>query len=189
MKLEQRRMFEVDGYDEPCEVDVIYKNGKPFISSIAGNDEFYQLGDSDVLFETKEEADKYYSTIIAKFDSEEIKKYIEELGCYSDKLKRVLPDSIYSAFEKGLYSHMCLSFSDIEVLKMALNGILNVNCISFRASDISIIKYGSDWLSLVLNNREEIVPQKDIEVFILKSIFGENKSGRYYSNIKKPSDL
>lgn len=189
MKLEQKRMYEVDGHGKPYEADVIYKNDKPFISSSAGDDDFYQLGDSGMLFDTKEEADKYYSKITSKFDAKEIKKYIEEIGCYSDKLKEMLPDDIYQSYKIGRDSSMCLSYKEKSVLRMALNGILNIDAMSFRLDDIDYVKYGIDWLSIVLKNGEEITPKTDIEVFIIKSIYGDNNSSREFTNIKKPKDL
>lgn len=186
MKLEQRRMFLVCGFNEPREVDVIYKDGNAFVISIAGDNDFCQADDDDILFETKEEADKYHSKITHKFNAEEIKEYIDSFGMYSDKLKEVLPDSVYDRYERGLNKVMFLSYKDREILRMALNGILNIGPDSFRISDISSVKYGGDWAYAILKNGEEVIPRTGIEIFILESIFGCNNSDVIYKHIKDP---
>lgn len=182
-RMEQLKMFIVEGFNEPSEVDAIKKNGKVFIYSYSDDDDFYKAGDNDVFFSTREEADKYHSEIISEFDIEKIRSYIEYMW-NENRLKEILPDNIYRSFKEGQKS-FCISYDGKNVLKNALNGILNIDAVSFRLSDIDYVRYGKSWLSIVLKNGKEITPRTEIEVFIIESIFGENNSGMYNKLISK----
>lgn len=185
MKLEQIRMFLVEGFSEPSDVDVIKKDNEVFIYSYHEEDEFYSPSSDCVFFSTKKEADEYYSEMMSKFDVEEIKKYICHLW-NNDKLETILPDRVYSNFKKGYNAEMCLRYKDKNVLRKALNGILNIDASSFRLSDIDCIDYGDNWLSIVLKNGKKVIPRTETEIFIIESIFGCNDSEVYNKMIKKP---
>lgn len=180
--MEQLKMFIVDGFNEPSEVDVIKKNGEVFIYSYPGDDCFYNAGD-DMFFNTKEEADKFHSEIMFGLDIEKIRRYISYMWD-EDKLEEILPDGIYRSFKEGQKS-FCISYDDKTVLKNALNGILNIDAVSFRLSDIDCVKYGKEWLSIILKNGKEITPRTENEVFIIESMFGSNNSGVYNRLISK----
>lgn len=181
--MEQLKMFIIDGFNEPSEVDVIKKNGEVFIYSHPGDDCFYNAGD-DMFFNTKEEADKFHSEIMFGLDIEKIRRYISYMWD-EGKLEEILPDGIYRSFKEGQKS-FCISYDDKTVLKNALNGILNIDAVSFRLSDIDCVKYGKEWLSIILKNGKEITPRTENEVFIIESIFGSNNSGVYNRLISKP---
>lgn len=187
MQLEQVRMFLVNGFQEPLEVNVIKKNGKVFVYSYQNETEYTGPIEYDRFFDSKEEADKYYSDIMSGINIEKTKEYIQFFLEYNiGKLESILPKVIYDALDKR--SDRTFSFWDMQFLREALNGILNINGISFRASDISQIKYGDKWLSVILKNGEEITPRKEVEVFVIKSLFGENHSDMSFTNINKPED-
>lgn len=186
MRIEQLKMFVVDGFSEPSEVDVIKKDGNVFIYSYSGDDDFCKAGDNDVFFNTKEEADKFHSEIMSGLDIEKIRRYIGYMWG-DDRLNEILPDGVYRLLEKGR-KNFCFSYGDRCVLENALNGILNIDAVSLRLSDISCVKYGESWLSIILKNGKEIVPRSEIEKFIIESLFGDNNSRRSFTDIKKPMD-
>lgn len=184
MKLEKKTMYVVQGYYEPEEMDVIMNGEEVFLVSSIGNDDFYSIGENSGVFDTKEEADKFHHNKIPKFDKKEIKEYIEFLF-RNDREAEILPEMIIDRFEKGDYAFQ-ISFHEKNQIKDALRGVLNVDARSFRVSDVSCVKYGKDWLSVVLRDGEEIVPTNSTEIFIIESVFGNNNSRMIISNIVKP---
>jgi hypothetical protein len=185
MKLEQVRKYEVRSFYEPEEKDVIVdEKGNILYSSCIGEDEFYTPSKEDYYFDTKEDADKFYSQLISKFDIEAIKEYINFL-CDNDRLNEILPESLFNIFTKRNNSFY-LSYGEERQIRSALNGILNIDAVSFRVSDVYKIKYGDTWLSIELKDGSEVVPTNETEVFIIQSIFGDNNSERYNRLIKKP---
>ena len=140
------------------------------------------------FFETKEAADEYYSNIMSEINIEKTKKYIQWLLENSDdRLESILPESILKAW-RGRAAVKKFSFWDIQFLQKALNGILNIDGVSFRTSDISKVKYGNKWVSVILKNGENITPRNEVEVFVIESIFGKNSSGISYKDLEKPAD-
>lgn len=183
--MEQLKMFIVSGFDEPLEVDVIKKNGKIFVYSYVGETEFIEPSDDIVFFSTKEKANEYHYKMISNLDTKRIKEYIEYL--YNEnRVEEILPEFIFEGFKKGHNACMLLSYKDICTLKVALKGVLNIESVSFRITDVDYINYGKDWLSIILKNGQKIIPQTEFEFFIVESIFGSNYSSRYNPTILKP---
>lgn len=184
MKLEKKVMYVVQSYYEPEEMDVILNGEEVFLVSLIGDDDFYSPGESSMFFDTKEEADKFYHNRIPRFDKEEMKRYIEFLWTH-DRGGEILPDRLI-AFLKEDHSALKGSYAERRQIEDALRGVLNVAARSFRVSDISYVKYGQDWLSVILKDGEEIVPTNSTEVFIIQSVFGNNNSRMIISSIVKP---
>ncbi len=190
MQLEKQRMFIVNGYYTPEEISVIKKEGKVYLYSYGiENEDDYSKPYGDMrFFETKEAADEYYSNIMSEINIEKTKKYIQWLLENSDdRLESILPESILKAW-RGRAAVKKFSFWDIQFLQKALNGILNIDGVSFRTSDISKVKYGNKWVSVILKNGENITPRNEVEVFVIESIFGKNSSGISYKDLEKPAD-
>lgn len=190
MQLEKQRMFIVNGYYTPEEINVIKKDGTVYLYSYGiENEDDYSKPYGDMrFFETKEAADEYYSNIMSEINIEKTKKYIQWLLENSDdELESILPESILKTW-RNRTAQKKFSFWDIQFLQKALNGILNIDGVSFRTSDISKVKYGNKWVSVILKNGENITPRKEVEVFVIESIFGENSSGILYKDLEKPTD-
>lgn len=189
--MEKTEMFLVRDFDNPIKVNVIKRDGKVFLFAYAEEDDDYckPYGENLMFFDTEEEATKYHSDMISEIDIEKCKNYIEYLYRNNKKeLETILPDVIYDNYKRGYDNSFFFSYQDKAILQNALKGILNIDAVSFRISDISQVKYGEKWLTVVLKNGEEVTPRKEIEVFVIKSIFGENNSGRTFCQLNKPAD-
>lgn len=189
MQLEATKMFLVNDYYYPEEVNVIKRDGKVFLFSYSVDDEYNKPCKGMVFFDTKEAANKYHSDMMSEFDIKKIKDYIQFVYYNNvEKLESILPDNVYDNYKKGKNSFFSCSYLDEAMLRNALNGILNIDGISFRVSDISQVKYGEKWLSVILKDGKEVTPKRKIEVFVIESIFGNNNSGMCFKGLDKPMD-
>lgn len=177
-------MFLVDGFCEPSEITLVYRDGVPSHFRYVGDNDYYNHHDDYKYFKTKEEADKYASDLMPVSD-ELIKKYIEHKYA-NGELEGVLSRDIYDYYIAGQKSYLHADYAQREQLENALRGILNIDAYSFRTTDVEMVKFGKDWCYLVLKNGTEINVNNDVEFFIIKSIFGSNNSERVFTNIKRP---
>lgn len=185
MKIKQTKVFCVNSFFEPYECDVLIKDDKIFLISDDNGNNWEVPNENFSFFDTKEEAEEFFLSKKPFSDAKLLKAYIEFLADYGT-LSEVLPETLLSRLNRRSFAVVCTSYDEKHQLSLALRGILNIDGKCFRASEVEIIKYGNYWLELILKNGEKVTPNNETEIFIIESIFGENRSQVSYTTIGRP---
>lgn len=182
LKKEQR--YYVYGFNKPALTDVMVdENGKVIFYFEPYEDDdgsWLEACNSDMFFDSESEALQYHLSLFPS-DMDKVKKYLSHLYHNDDeKLKEYLPDRIYKAME---LDRSCAeySYTDIDIMFNAIRGNFNINGSSFRASEVSHIRYLDNACVVVLKSGTEITTNSDLERRIIREAFGHNYSNRVYN--------
>lgn len=185
MSVEKKIMYLVSDYDEPQEVCVLLDDDKV----IAYGREKALLLSTKVekgtqLFDTEAQARDFLKSKTPQLDGVDIKGYIWYLY-RSDRLHEVLNERMIELIDRE-DSELNVPWEELDKIRMALSGVLNIGATSFMVSDVSCVKYGKDWLSVILKDGTKITPKTETEIFIIESIFGKNQGRWHYPSIVNP---
>lgn len=116
----------------------------------------------------------------------QVKDYIEHLHWHdSDKLKEILPECVFKKYKNG-DSYVKYNNQDVNRIKMALSGNININGTTFRVSQVShiqhIVKDNTRIARVILQDGTRIETYNDLDREIICAIFGYNKSERCYTS-------
>lgn len=176
----------VEPYRNPVLTDVMVdESGAVFMVYDTEEEGWRQFFSESCKFFTSEAEAMNYARSLFPSDMDKVKYYLEYLESYEpDKLEQHLPDFIYSMYKKGMKSagH---TYSEVTQMKEALAGNININACTFRAEQVSCIK----WLSgkdgskakIHLKNGTTILTNSDVEYEIIRAIFGQNRSGMSFT--------
>lgn len=138
------------------------------------------------FFTDREEAENYANSLIPS-DMEKVKAYLEYLYEYDDdELEKCLPEGIYDAYQKGLKSSCDYSYSQMEQLKSAISGNININAVTFRKEQVSHIKWvkteGKYKARITLTDGTKVETRDGLEYEIIKAAFNSNHSEMTYTS-------
>lgn len=186
--LKRETRYEVYKYNQPELVEVMAdENGKVVMSYDKDSKEWYMPeGTISQFFVTESEAKDYLKSKMPSDNAEKIKSYLNHLWYdEEEKLKDFIPEILNGFINIGRNSAK-VSYSEYRVLMNAIAGNFNINGISFRASEVSHIRFVNteEFYNLpivVLKCGKEVKPCSTLEKGIINSAFGTNNSERVYN--------
>jgi hypothetical protein len=186
--LKRETRYEVYKYNQPELVEVMADNNGKVVMSYDKNSESWYMpeGTNSQFFVTESEAKDYLKSKMLSDNAEKIKTYLEHLWYNEEeKLKDFIPETLNRFINIGRNSAE-VSYSEYRVLMGAIAGHFNINGISFRASEVSHIRFVNteEFYNLpivVLKCGKEVKPCSTLEKGIINSAFGTNNSERVYN--------
>ena len=184
MNLTKEKRWLAEGLNEICEVDaIIQENGTVFMYSYDGQ-EFFRPSSTDYLSTSKEEAEEYAKSIIPE-NAEQVKNYLNLLHQHDDEeeLEKFLPSSILKCYKEHFSSVISFTYSELQQIKSAIGGIINIGGYSFRPDMIHSVRYignKSEDMIVVLTNGKEIPTRNTVERIIIKAVVCDNYSGLHF---------
>ena len=156
------------------EVDVLFdEKGKIALYSEKNDEEYVTPYDDEKFFDSKEAAEKEVKESIPT-NSEQVKAYLKSICLENEfeKLRDWLPLSIISKFNKAREKTLFCSYSEMNQIREALRGNINIDDYSFRVTEVSYVKRENVGLKVILRDGTAIRATEDNDIFILESIFG-----------------
>lgn len=184
MNLTKEKRWLAEGLNEICEVDaVVQEDGKIFMYSYDGQ-EFFRPSSTDYLSTSKEEAEEYAKSIIPE-NAEQVKNYLRLLHEQDndEELEKFLPNPILKCYKEHFSSAISFAYCELQQVKSAIGGIINIGGYSFRPDMIHSVRYignKSEDMIVILTNGKEIPTRNTVERIIIKAVVCDNYSGLHF---------
>lgn len=184
MNLTKEKRWLAEGLYDVCEVDaVVQEDGKIFMYSYDGC-EFLHPSEKEFFSTSKEKAEEYAKSIIPE-NAEQVKNYLSLLYQHDndEELEKFLPNPILKCYKEFFSSAISFTYSELQQVKSAIGGIINIGGYSFRPDMIHSVRYigdKSEDMIVILTNGKEVPTRNTVERIIIKAVVCENNSGLHF---------
>ncbi len=204
MKIEKKYQVDTVDYNITEVNGLIDDEDKLIAAATLDGSDFYAPAEYEVYFDTEEEARQGLASITPT--EEELKKVLrflahaprEKIKEHDETIKTVIQDDsiVYKAIYGEVYNYFGDNFEDflphsvVRRFKLLVQQrILNIDGISTSIDSVSHVKWGenNEACKLILKDGTEVFcsEKKGNDLWFVKLVFGNNESGRYFTNLHR----